>query len=103
MAADGYPTMTSAYERVKPVVDELDERFYGLLDTCDRYADLLDELIDDQRGREQPDPELIRRFSHQRREVDELRERLESAPMDTFLRILDRILMIKLTEEGRFL
>lgn len=95
--------MTTAYERVKPVVDQLDQRFYALLDTCDRYADLLDELIDDQHEREEPDAELIRRFAHQRREVDELREQLESAPMDTFLRIVDRILMIKLTEEGRFL
>lgn len=95
--------MSTAYERVKPVVDRLDDRFHALLAVCDEYADLLDTLIAEEQARPEPNPELVRRYAHQRREVDELRERLETDAMDTLLRIVDRILMIRTTEEGRFL
>lgn len=78
----------SAYERVRSVVDELDRRFYGLLDACDQYAHLLEELTAEEGARREPNRELMRRYAHQRREVDELREQLEGAAMDTFLRII---------------
>jgi hypothetical protein len=102
MATDG-PTIVSAYDRVKASVGDLDARFYGLLDACDAYAALLDELTAEQQEASAPNAELIRRFGHQRSQVDELRELLEGAPMDLLLRIQDRILMIRETEEGRFL
>ncbi|MEX0952386.1 MAG: hypothetical protein WDZ26_00995 [Nitriliruptoraceae bacterium] len=95
--------MSTAYERVKGRVDELEARFYALLDAVDDYADLLDELTVEQESSETPDPELIRRFAHQRSHTDDLREQIEGPPMDTLLRVVDRILMIRETEEGRFL
>ena len=94
---------TPAYPRARARVDDLETRFYALLDACDAYADLLDELEAEQTATAQPNPELLRRYGHQRQEVDLLREQLETGPMETFLRITDRVLMIRETEEGRFL
>ncbi len=93
----------SAYERVKVSVDELDARFYALLDACDGYSDLLEQLSVEQRAAEEPNAELLRRYGHQSQQVDQLRDALEGAPLDLLLRIVDRILMIRETEEGRFL
>ncbi|HSK23410.1 MAG TPA: hypothetical protein VK906_09555 [Egicoccus sp.] len=95
--------MSGAYERVKPVVDRLSDRFYDLLAACDEYDDLLATLSDEEQASSDPNPELVRRYAHQQREVGELRDGLESDAMDTLLRIVDRILMIKKTEDGEFL
>lgn len=95
--------MSGAYERVKPVVDRLSDRFYDLLAACDEYDDLLAELGEQEQARDEPRSELLRRYAHQQREVGELRDHLESDAMDTLLRIVDRILMIKKTEDGEFL
>lgn len=95
--------MSGAYERVKPAADRLSDRFYDLLAACDEYDDLLATLADEERASGQPDAELVRRYAHQRREVGELRDGLESESMDILLRIVDRILMIKKTEDGEFL
>lgn len=93
----------SAYERVRVVVDELDRRFYALLDACDDYDDLLTQLGAEEQTGETANAELVRRYAHQRREIGSLREELETSAMEVFLRIIDRVKMIEATEQGRFL
>lgn len=94
--------MSDAYDRVKQQHDEMHDHFYALLDSCDAYASLVDALREAEENKPEPNPELIRRFTHQRREVDELIERLETSPLESLLHIGDRILMIRETEAGRF-
>ena len=92
----------SAYDRARPQAAELERAFYAALETADRYAALLDVLVAEEEAKDDPNPELIRRFRHQRRETAELTAALEAQPLEALLRILDRVLMIKHTEEGRF-
>lgn len=92
----------SAYERARPAAAELERAFYAALDAADAYAALLDELAAEEDAKPEPNAELLRRFRHQRRETAELVAALEATPLEVLLRILDRVLMIKHTEEGRF-
>lgn len=92
----------SAYERVKQQYDEMHDQFYALLDSCDAYATLVDGLREIEESKPAPNPELVRRYLHQRREVSEMIEQLERGPLESLLHIGDRILMIRETEEGRF-
>lgn len=90
------------HARAKPAAEELERAFYAALEAADRYAALMDALAAEEEGKPEPDPELVRRFRHQRREVGELANAMEGAPLEALLRILDRVLMIKHTEEGKF-
>ena len=92
----------SAYERAKPAADELERAFYAALEAVDGYAALMDALAAEEEAKPEPNAELVRRFRHQRREAGELVAALEGAPLEAMLRLLDRVLMIKHTEEGRF-
>ena len=92
----------SAYERARPAAADLERAFYGALEAADRYAALMDALAAEEEAKATPNRELVRRFGHQRRETAELVAALEAAPLEALLRILDRVLMIKHTEEGRF-
>lgn len=94
--------MSSAYDRVKQQYDDMHDHFYALLDSCDAYARLLDGLREAEENTPAPNPELVRRYLHQRREVAEMIERLERGPLESLLHIGDRILMIRETEAGRF-
>jgi hypothetical protein len=92
----------SAYEPVRKQADELERLFYETLAAADAYHALLERLAGEEEAKPEPNAELVRRFRHQQREVDELRTSMEDAPLEALLRIIDRILMIKHTEEGRF-
>jgi hypothetical protein len=92
----------SAYERVRPQAAELERAFYAALESADRYAALMDALVAEEAAKPERNAELIRRLRHQRRETDELVAALEQQPLEALLRILDRVLMVKHTEEGRF-
>ena len=94
--------MSGAYKRVKQQYDDLHDQFYALLDSCDAYAALIDGLREAEENKPEPNAELIRRYGHQRREVTEMIDQLESAPLESLLHIGDRILMIRETEAGRF-
>jgi hypothetical protein len=87
---------------VRPAAAELEQAFYAALEAADRYAGLMDALAAAEEAQAEPNAELIRRFRHQQRETAELVAALEAAPLEALLRILDRVLMIKHTEEGRF-
>lgn len=90
------------YERAKPAADELERAFYAALEATDRYAALLDALVAEEEAKDEPNAELVRRFRHQRREADELVAAMEGKALEALLRIIDRVPMIKQTEEGRF-
>ena len=92
----------SAYERVKQQYDEMHDQFYALLESCDAYVTLLDELREGEENKSAPIPELVRRYRHQHREASEMIKQLETEPLESLLHIGDRILMIRETEEGRF-
>jgi hypothetical protein len=92
----------SAYEQVKAQVDGLQTRFYAALAACDDYRALLDRLAAEEQARDEPNEELIRRLRHQQLETKALADALEDQPLDALLRIVDRILMVKRTEEGDF-
>jgi hypothetical protein len=92
----------SYYERAKPAADELERAFYAALEAADRYTALMDALAAEEEAREEPNPELVRRFRHQRSEAAALIGAMEGPPLEALLRIVDRVLMIKHTEEGRF-
>lgn len=92
----------SAYERARPAAAELERAFYAALEAADAYAALMDALAAEEEAKAEPNGELVRRLRHQRRETAELVAALESAPLEALLRILDRVLMIGQTEEGRF-
>jgi len=92
----------TAYEPVKKQAGELERLFYETLSAADAYHALLERLAAEEEAKPQPNAELVRRFRHQQREVDELRSSMEGVPLEALLRIIDRILMIKHTEEGRF-
>lgn len=94
--------MSTAYLRAKERLDALEAAFYATLGAADAYGALLNELADGERAQSSPNPELLRRFAHQRREVAELVAGLEGPPLETLLRLIDRVLMIKETEEGTF-
>jgi hypothetical protein len=94
--------MSAAYLRAKERLDALEAAFYAALSAADAYGALLHELADDERAQPSPNPELLRRFAHQQREVSELVAELEGPPLETLLRLIDRVLMIKQTEEGTF-
>lgn len=93
----------SAYDEVKEHVDELERLFYETLAAADRYDALLVRLAERERAAREPNAELVRRFEHQQGEVREVRDAMEGAALEALLRIVDRILMIRHTEEGRFL
>jgi hypothetical protein len=92
------------YERLRarPEAAELERAFYAALEAADRYAALMDALVAEEEAKAVPNPELVRRCRHQRRETGELTAALEAQPLEALLRILDRVLMIKHTEEGKF-
>ena len=90
------------YERAKPASEELEKAFYAALEAADRYASLMDALAAEEEARAEPNAELVRRFRHQRSEAAELVGALEGQPLETLLRVIDRVLMIKHTEEGTF-
>lgn len=92
----------TAYEEVKRAVDELERSFYETLGAADRYAALLDRLAAGEEAKPEPNAELVRRYRHQRHEVGEVADAMEGAALEALLRIVDRVLMIKHTEEGRF-
>jgi len=92
----------SAYEQVKAAVDELEASFYETLAAADRYAALLDRLAAEEEAKPEPNAELVRRYRHQRREVAEVADGIEGPALEALLRIIDRVLMIKRTEEGEF-
>ena len=92
----------SAYERAQAQAAELERAFYAALEAADRYAALMDALAAEEAAKPEPNAELVRRVRHQRRETGELVAALEQKPLEALLRILDRVLMIKHTEEGRF-
>ncbi len=94
--------MTTAYERARASLGELENALYAALAAADASGALLDTLVTEEETRPAPNSELIRRFRHQRREVSELTAGLEGAPLDALLRLVDRVLMIKYTEEGKF-
>lgn len=91
---------TSAYDRMRPRVDALQEAFYRLLDAADAYTDVIDALVEELDGH--ADPELIRRLRHQRSEAEALIAAVEGEPMAALLRIVDRVVMVRHTEQGRF-
>jgi len=90
------------YERAKPASEELERTFYAALEAADRYAALMDALAAEEEARDEPNAELVRRFRHQRSEAAELTGAMEGQALETLLRIIDRVLMIKHTEEGKF-
>ncbi len=92
----------SAYEQVRSAVGELEARVYSALEACDDCRGLLDELARAERARSEPRPELIRRFEHLRSQVGDLEAALEGPGIEALLPIMDRVLMVKVTEEGRF-
>lgn len=94
--------MTTAYERARASLSELETALYAALSAADAYRTLLDTLTAEEEARAEPNAELIRRFRHQRSEVVELTTGLEGAPLEALLRLVDRVLMIKHTEEGKF-
>lgn len=94
--------MSSAYQRAKARLDELERSFYATLGQADEYDALLDQLIAEESERAEPNAELIRRYRHQKRELGELTAGMEAAPLEALLHLLDRVLMIKETEEGKF-
>lgn len=94
--------MTTAYERAKARLDELESAFYAALGAADAYGKLLDELVAEEEVRPEPNPELVRRYRHQRRELGEVTAGMEAGPLEALLRLMDRVLMIKQTEEGKF-
>jgi hypothetical protein len=92
----------SAYEPVKRAVEELERRLYAALEACDQCDSLLTGLAERERSRDDPDPELLRRVEHLRSQVGELSATLEGPGIEALLPVMDRVLMIKVTEEGRF-
>lgn len=90
------------YDRVKPLVAGLEERFYELLNACDAYDRELEDVVAGLDEDDEAAQELTRRLRHQQREVRELTECLEDDAMGVLLRIRDRIVMVRVTEEGRF-
>jgi hypothetical protein len=94
--------VSSYYERAKPQADELERAFYAALEAADRWTALMDALAAEEEAKAEPNAELVRRFGHLRGEAAELIAGLEGLPLETLLRIVDRVLMIKHTEEGRF-
>lgn len=92
----------SAYERARTQATQLEAAFYAALEAADRYAVLMATLTAEEEAKAAPSTELVRRFAHQRRETQELVAALEGAALETLLRILDRVLMIKHTEDGTF-
>ncbi len=94
--------MSGAYEKARERLEILEAAFYGTLQAADDYAALMAELAAAETARPAHNAELVRRFGHQKREAAELVAALEGAPLEALLRLLDRVLMIKATEEGRF-
>lgn len=92
----------TAYERARAQAAELETAFYAALEAADRYAALMATLTAEEEAKGEPNAELVRRFAHQRRETQELVAALEGGALEALLRILDRILMIKHTEDGTF-
>lgn len=92
----------SYYERAKPASEELERAFYAALEAADRYGALMDALAAEEEAKVEPNAELVRRFRHQRSEVGELAAAMEGAALEALLRIIDRVLMIKHTEDGTF-
>jgi hypothetical protein len=90
------------YERARPAAEELEQAFYAALEAADRYAALMDALAAEEEAKSEPNAELVRRFRHLRSEAAELAAGMEGPALEALLRIIDRVLMIKHTEEGRF-
>ena len=94
--------MSSYHERAKPAADALERAFYAALESADRWIALMDALAAEEEARPEPNAELVRRFRHLRSEAEELASGMEGTPLEALLRLIDRVLMIKHTEEGRF-
>ena len=92
----------SAYDRTKALAQELEQSFYDTLALVDRYAELMDTLVGEEQAGTAPNAELIRRLQHQKEEAQALTAAMEGPALEALLRIIDRILMIKHTEEGNF-
>lgn len=98
--SDSGISSTPYYELLRPKVAALEEAFYSLLEAADAYAYALDASVTKLDGGD--DAELLRRLRHQRREVAAVISSVEEEPMAALLRIIDRVVMIRHTEEGRF-
>lgn len=92
----------TVYEQCREQVDAIREAYDGLLAACDSYTALLQSLVEKESAADEPRSEMIRRLRHQESETRALIEGLETRTLDDLLRIVDRVLMIDMTDRGKF-
>ena len=93
----------SLYKEVKERVSTLQDKFDALFDEAEEFRTWIEETIEE--GKESPDKnrqQVSKRLGNQHLELSNFIEGLEEAPADALLRLQDRIIILKVAEEGKF-
>ena len=93
----------SLYAEVKERVSTLQDKFDALFDEAEDFRTWIEETIEE--GKESPDnnrQQVSKRLGNQHLELSNFIEGLEEAPADALLRLQDRIIILKVAEEGKF-
>lgn len=83
-------------------VDIIKTRYDEFTAACDDYVTLLQSLVDAERAKAKPDERLIGALNRQANAAKELIEVMETEALDKLIRFADRLVIVKLVEEGNF-
>ena len=95
MADDYYTICKDHTDRIKARYDELTV-------ACDQYLETLGRLIEEEQAKPEPNQALIGRLRGNSATAGEFLDILESVAHDGLIRATDRVIMVKIAAEGKF-
>lgn len=93
----------SVFEEAKRRVTLLQEKFDALFDEAEDFKGWIEETLE--AGKDSPDAnrrQVSKRIGNQLLEISHFIEGLDEAPADALMRLQDRIMILKVAEDGKF-
>ncbi|HEV3472853.1 MAG TPA: hypothetical protein VG408_06555 [Actinomycetota bacterium] len=91
------------YEEAKGRVERVHSLYDALVDEVESYRSWVDELLDVERGKPEPDAKFLSAVGVQSRFAARLQRVLEEEAFDELVHFADRVIRIKHYEDGVFI
>jgi hypothetical protein len=91
------------YEEAKRQVGRVHDLYDALVDEIESYREWIDELLEAERAKPEPDPKFMSAIGVQSRFATSFQRVLEEEAFDEFVHFADRVIRIKHYEEGTFI
>lgn len=99
---EAQPGADDPYAASKKSAQRIEECFDALAAACDDHVKLLNDLIVREEGKPEPNTALLGRLKLNARLASELLEVVDTTTHDGLIRAVDRLILIKVAAEGRF-